>query len=248
MARNTGDQQRDQSPRRSAAGTNSNRTSTANASSASNTAGAGTRSDQERSIQTNREQPQSRAQAPRSQAAGTAARRDANPYGMTVGSAAPFTAMRRMAEDMERLFDALGFGRSLGFGQSLAPLDSAVDQDVWREPSALSQATWAPQVEMFRRGDQLVVRADLPGVKKDDVQVEVENGMLSITGERKESHEEHRNDFYRTERSYGRFFRSFALPEGVSGDHCEATFSDGVLEITLPAPNQQEQSRRIHIR
>lgn len=129
---------------------------------------------------------------------------------------------------MERLFDDFGLGRSaLG----------------------LAQAAWSPQVETFRRGDQFVVRADLPGLKKEDVKVEVEDGRLTISGERCEEHEENEDNSYRTERSYGRFYRSFSLPEGVTDEQCEATFKDGVLEVTLKAPKRPEQTaRQIHVR
>ena len=91
-----------------------------------------------------------------------------------------------------------------------------------------------PQVETFRRDDKLVVRADLPGLKKDDVKVEIDNGMLTISGQRSSEREEKRDEFYRSERSYGSFYRAIPLPEGIESDNCEATFKDGVLEVTLP--------------
>jgi len=113
----------------------------------------------------------------------------------------------------------------------------------------LDQSAWVPQIEAFRRGDKLVVRADLPGLKKDDVKVEVDDGILAISGERSEEREENRDDFYRSERNYGQFYRAIPLPEGVTGDQCEATFKDGVLEVTLPAPKQPERkARQIPIR
>ena len=98
---------------------------------------------------------------------------------------------------------------------------------------------YAPQVETFRRGAKLIVRADLPGLSKDDVEVDVENGMLTISGERSDEREDSRDDFHRSERSYGQFLRTVPLPEGVSGDQCEATFKDRVLEVSLEAPKQQ---------
>ncbi|MDQ3948986.1 MAG: Hsp20/alpha crystallin family protein, partial [Gemmatimonadota bacterium] len=150
--------------------------------------------------------------------------------------------MRRMAEDMDRLFENFGFGRS-GFG--LAPsFATGLDRELWSGSSALEQAVWSPQVETFRRGDKLVVRADLPGLKKEDVKVEVADGMLTISGERREEHEESRDDFYRSERGYGQFYRAIPLPEGVTEEQCEATFKDGVLEVTLPAPKQPERKTR----
>ena len=103
-------------------------------------------------------------------------------------------------------------------------------------------------MEAFRRGENFVVRADLPGMKRDDVTVEVENNVLTISGERTDEHEEHRDGFYRSERSYGQFYRAIPLPEGVNTDQCEATFKDGVLEVSLKVPQQRERSRQIPIR
>ena len=96
---------------------------------------------------------------------------------------------------------------------------------------------------------RLVVRADLPGVNKDDVHVEVENGVLTISGERRNERNEERDGFYRSERSYGQFFRAIPLPDGVRADQCEAKFNEGVLEISLPIPKQEEhKAKRIQIR
>jgi HSP20 family protein len=157
-------------------------------------------------------------------------------------SSSPFLLMRRMAEDMDRIFQDFGFGRS-AFG--LTPLlGSTGTRDLWRDASSLERQIWSPQVETFRRGDKLVVRADLPGLRKEDVQVEVENDVLTLSGERREEHEEKRDDYFRSERSYGQFYRAIPLPEGVNADQCEASFKDGVLEVTLPAPKQEESRRR----
>jgi HSP20 family protein len=157
----------------------------------------------------------------------------------------PFAAMRRWSEDMDRLFQDFGFGQ-LGFGRS--PF-----RDVGMLGDRLGSGQddvggWSPQVEAFRRGDNFVVRADLPGMKKDDVTVEVENNLLTISGERADEREENRDGFYRSERSYGQFYRAIPLPEGVNADQCEATFKDGVLEVSLKAPQQRERSRQIPIR
>lgn len=189
------------------------------------------RSDRQRSIETGREPTRS---------SGLARRQSTSPvYG---SSASPLGLMRRMAEDMDRIFQDFGFGTG-GFG--LAPaLGAGLDRELWREASALDQTAWVPQVEMFRRSDKLVVRADLPGLKKEDVKVEVDDGTLIISGERSEEREENRDDFYRSERSYGQFYRAIPLPEGVTADQCEATFKDGVLEVTLPAPKEPERSAR----
>ncbi|HEX8501297.1 MAG TPA: Hsp20/alpha crystallin family protein [Pyrinomonadaceae bacterium] len=104
------------------------------------------------------------------------------------------------------------------------------------------------QVEVFEREGQLVVRADLPGLKKEDVKVEVSNDTLTISGERKSEHEEKREGFYRSERSYGSFQRQIPLPEGVNADDARATFNNGVLEISIQAPQRESRSRRLEIK
>jgi HSP20 family protein len=151
-----------------------------------------------------------------------------------------FTLMRRMADDMDRLFENFGLGRAFGIAPSTGAWRGAFDED---------QSAWAPQVDSFRRGDKIVVRADLPGLKKEDVKAEIDNGVLTISGHRSSEREENRDEFYRSERSYGSFYRAIPLPEGIESDNCEATFKDGVLEITLPAPKLEERrARQIQIR
>ena len=194
---------------------------------------SGTASDRERSIQTGREA--ARSSSPSS----PVENRDRVPpiYQRAAGLAAsPFGFMRRMAEDMDRLFQDFGLAQSptLGLPQSSV-------RDLSRPVS------WIPQLETFRRGDKLVVRADLPGMKKEDVQVDVEDGILTISGERCDENEDSRDDYYRSERSYGQFYRSIALPKGVSAESCEASFKDGVLEVSLSAP-AGTGSRKIPVR
>lgn len=107
---------------------------------------------------------------------------------------------------------------------------------------------WSPQVETFQRGDELVIRADLPGLKKDEVDVEVTDDAVVISGERRQESVEDREGFYRSERSYGSFCRAIPLPEGAIGDNAKANFKDGVLEITMPAPSREAmRGRRIEI-
>lgn len=199
-------------PKNSTGHDTSHDTSTTSRGATTNTSDRTTSSssDRERSIQTNRE-------------GGGMVRRGL--HAPILGSryawpASPFHFMRRMAEDMDRLF-----------GIGLAPIGA-------------DRATWSPQVEILRRGDSIVVRADLPGLDKKDVKVEVDDGMLTISGERCEESEEDGTDFYRSERSYGKFFRAVPLPEGADADHTEATFKDGVLEITLSAPKKPENKTR----
>ena len=108
---------------------------------------------------------------------------------------------------------------------------------------------WAPDIEMSHRNNELVVRADLPGLKKDDVKVDVREDGITIEGERQHEQESERSGFYRSERSYGSFYRTIPLPEGVMVDQAKASFTDGVLEITMPAPPEQvTRGRRLEIR
>lgn len=103
---------------------------------------------------------------------------------------------------------------------------------------------WSPQIESFQRGDQFIVRADLPGLKKEDVNIEVSDDSIVIQGERREEHEEDREGYYRSERSYGSFYRTVPLPEGAITESAKADFHDGVLEITVQAPPREVSRRR----
>lgn len=148
-------------------------------------------------------------------------------------SGSPFTFMRRFSEEMDRLFEDFGFGRGLlapSFGREL---------DRFGE-----QFNWSPQVEVIEREGQLIVRADLPGMTKDDINVDITDDALIIRGERRNEREENEEGYYRTERSYGSFYRSIPLPEGVNAEAASATFRNGVLEITMPAPERAGQQRR----
>jgi len=107
---------------------------------------------------------------------------------------------------------------------------------------------WAPQIDVFERDHQLVTKIDLPGLKKDDVKVEVDDGYLAISGERKSESEEKKDNVYRRERSFGNFYRAVPLPEGVKLEDVKATFRDGVLEVSIPIPAQAAaRSRTITI-
>jgi HSP20 family protein len=146
----------------------------------------------------------------------------------------PFSSMRRLSDQMDRwIFGDL-------FGRSLWPSRAA------RETGG--PAFWAPQIETFQRGDQFVVRADLPGLRKEDVNVEVTDAALVIQGERHEEHEENREGYYRSERSYGTFHRAVPLPEGTIAESAKASFKDGVLEVVMQAPPKEvSRGRRLEI-
>jgi len=166
--------------------------------------------------------------------------REQSPTSLSAGS--PFAFMRRFSEEMDRLFEDFGFGRNWlapSFGREFFPAGFG----------EFGRTAWSPQVEVFERGGKYIVRADLPGLTKDDVKVEVTDDAITISGERKSEHEEKGEGYYRSERSYGSFHRRIPLPEGVTADDADATFRDGVLEIAMQAPQRQEQrSRRLEIK
>jgi HSP20 family protein len=135
--------------------------------------------------------------------------------------------MRRFAEEVDRRVEDAGFGPgwlNRRFGGDLGSLFR------WE------QGDWSPQVEILQRQDQLVVRVDLPGVKKEDVRLHCTGDALTIEGERRRETEENGEGFYRSERSYGAFSRTIPLPAGAEPDGATARFNDGVLEIVIPAP------------
>jgi len=151
----------------------------------------------------------------------------------------PFSFMRRFSEEMDRLFEDFGVGsRGLmpSFGRGFSS-----------DLGEFGQGLWSPQIETFEREGQLVIRADLPGLSKDDVNVEVTDDAITISGKRHNENEEQREGYYRSERSYGSFYRQIPLPEGVNADDAQATFRNGVLEITMDAPQLQSHKRRLEI-
>ncbi|MBA3425629.1 MAG: Hsp20/alpha crystallin family protein [Rubrobacteraceae bacterium] len=108
-------------------------------------------------------------------------------------------------------------------------------------------AEWAPSMDVLQKDGDLVVRAELPGVKLDDVNITVQDNLLTISGERKTEQEEERAGYYVRERRYGSFRRSMQLPEGVAEENIRARFVDGVLEVTLEGAATVREPRRIEI-
>ena len=100
---------------------------------------------------------------------------------------------------------------------------------------------------MRQNGNQITVCADLPGLTAKDIDIEVEDGILTISGERHQSSEDKKEGYYRSERSYGSFARSVALPDGVDENQIRAKFDNGVLEVTVPVPEQRQRGRRVEI-
>jgi HSP20 family protein len=93
---------------------------------------------------------------------------------------------------------------------------------------------WTPSVDIFETQNELIVKADLPEVKLEDIAINLENGVLSLKGERKFEHKADKAGYHRMERSYGSFARNFSIPETVDPEKVQAAFKDGVLTVTLP--------------
>jgi HSP20 family protein len=147
-------------------------------------------------------------------------------------SAGPLALMRRFSEDMDRMFEGF-FGPGL-FG---------------RDPfGSLAQSTRWPQIEVHQEGNRWIVQADVPGLRREDVNVEVRDDQLVISGERRNQSESNEGGYYRTERTYGTFVRSIPLPEGANLESASASFEQGVLRVEIEVPEEQQRSRRIEVR
>ena len=143
----------------------------------------------------------------------------------------PFSFVRRMMEDMDRMFE--------GFGGGMLPSDLFEES-----PLELGQMSW-PQIEMMERDGNLIVRADLPGLDKKDIRVNLEDDSIVIEGERRAEHEDKREGYFHSERSYGSFQRRIPLPRGVDVSSCDAHFENGVLEVKLKLPKSTGRSVEI---
>ena len=102
---------------------------------------------------------------------------------------------------------------------------------------------WVPAMDLVEVGDELVLKADLPGLRREDVSIEAKDGVLTISGERKDEHEEKADGYYRVERTFGSFSRALTLPKGVEAEGIAADFSDGVLEVRIPKPEDRKPHR-----
>ncbi len=135
----------------------------------------------------------------------------------------PMGHLRSFQEEMNRMFHE--FFRSGG------------------EEAGWGLRTWTPPVDIYETDDALVLKAELPGVSKDDVSLEIHNNTLILRGERKHEAEVKEGDYYRAERAYGTFQRSFVLPTLVDQDQVQATYTDGVLELRLPKSEAAKPKR-----
>jgi HSP20 family protein len=102
---------------------------------------------------------------------------------------------------------------------------------------------WVPAMDLAERDDHLVLRADLPGLDRDDVEIEIKDGVLTISGERETEQEEKGDSYYRVERASGSFARSLSLPKDVDADAVTADFENGVLEVKIPKPEERQPHR-----
>ncbi len=152
-------------------------------------------------------------------------------------AATPFSLMRRMMEDLDRLFEDFGTRREQ---------TETGRRDLTRR-STEREVFWTPDVDVLERDGKLVVRADLPGLSREDVRVEVEDGALTIEGERRQEREIEGAGTYHAERVYGMFRRVIPLPDGVDPESAEARFDNGVLEVSIPLPAEKRRGKRVEI-
>jgi HSP20 family protein len=129
-------------------------------------------------------------------------------------------------------------------------------EEAFRKPFSLLGPSWLPRlrttemeeaipsVDIFEEGDNVVVKAELPGIKKEDVDVSVTDNVISISGEKKKEEKVERKNYYREERSYGSFTRSFRLPMEVQTDKAKASFKEGVLEIRIPKTEEAKKREK----
>lgn len=139
------------------------------------------------------------------------------PFGWGLRRWMPARVIPTFEEEIEDMFER--FERMLG---------------VPRRRAIVETRGWSPLVEMFDRKDEILLRADLPGVKKEDVHVSITGDVLSIEGERKAEEEVKEEDYYCCERAYGRFYREVLLPAGVQKEKIDSEYKEGILEIHMP--------------
>ncbi len=133
----------------------------------------------------------------------------------------PIRELDSLQGDMNRLFDRFFEGRA---------------------PNSASRR-WIPAMDLVETEDHLVLRGDLPGMTEEDVDIEIKDGVLTVSGERKTDHEEKGEGYHRVERAFGSFSRSLNLPQGVDPEKIEAKFDNGVLEVRIPKPAEAKPTR-----
>jgi HSP20 family protein len=139
----------------------------------------------------------------------------------------PFRDLRTLQEEVNRLFST--------------NLTRSFDDE------GIGRGAWAPSVDIYENKDQIVLEAELPGMKQEDFDLSIENNVITLRGERKFEKTDETDNYHRVERSYGSFTRSFTLPQTVSAEGATAEYNNGVLRVTLPK-REETKARRIEIK
>lgn len=137
----------------------------------------------------------------------------------------PVRELQSIQQEMNRLFGA------------------AFDSQGGSATTSTGARAWIPAMDLVEEDEQFVLRADLPGVQEEDVNVELQDNVLTISGERKSDHGHRGEGYYRIERAVGTFSRSLTLPEGIDSDSIKASFNNGVLEVRVPKPEERKPRR-----
>jgi HSP20 family protein len=136
----------------------------------------------------------------------------------------PWREMDTFSNRFDRFFDG-GFFPALSFSEDSGLRD------------------WRPVVDIYDEDDKIVIKAEIPGVDKDKINVDVKDGILTLTGERSYENDVKEENYHRRERAYGKFQRSFALAEGLNPDKIDADYKDGVLRIEIPKPEEKKPKK-----
>lgn len=134
----------------------------------------------------------------------------------------PSREVDSLQSEMNRVFDAFFGGR----GANAGPV-----------------RRWVPAMDLVEGEDRLILRADLPGLDRDDIAIEIKDGVLTVSGERKVEHDDSAEGYYRMERASGSFSRSVSLPDGIDAERIAADFDRGVLEVSIPKPKARQPHR-----
>jgi HSP20 family protein len=133
----------------------------------------------------------------------------------------PIRELDTVQSEMNRLFDRFFEGR----------------------PANGAARRWIPAMDLVETEDHLVLRGDLPGMTEDDVDIEIKDGILTVSGERRAEQEEKGEGYHRVERAFGSFSRSLSLPQGIDPQNVDAKFDNGVLEVRIPKPEESKPTR-----
>jgi HSP20 family protein len=138
----------------------------------------------------------------------------------------PFRDLRTLQEEVNRLFST---NLTRAFGDE-----------------GIARGAWAPSVDIYENKDQIVLEAELPGMKQEDFDLSIENNVITLRGERRFEKTDETDNYHRVERSYGSFTRSFTLPQTVAAEGAKAEYNNGVLRVTLPK-REETKARRIEV-